>query len=221
MYPGVGHRVAPLQSLPVEIGVVGEAHAGPHIAPDVFHSAFDLSLRLRPVGTAQPDVKAQTPGEVQHPEVPLHPALLVLAQGDHLGVVVEAAAGHAAQVLEGVDVALDEGGSVRPAHQLHVAGPRPAHGHHEGPDPVLLPVSADVPQAAPVHLGLLSRRRLEAHGGLGLTGPAAMLHVVGQGGVASAVAQGPQLPQQHHAVLQPLFHPAVNVPGIWVQLRAP
>ena len=31
--------------------------------------------------------------------------------------------------------ALDEGRCVRPAHQFHVAGPRPAHGHHEGPVP--------------------------------------------------------------------------------------
>ena len=35
--------------------------------------------------------------------------------------------GTAAQVLEGIDMALDEGGGVRPAHQLHVAGRHPPH----------------------------------------------------------------------------------------------
>ena len=162
MHPGVGHTVAPLQCLAVETGIAGEAHAGPHVAPDVLHPALDLALGLRPVGLAEPDVKAQPPGEIQHPQVPLHLAVLVLAQGRHLGVVVEAAAGQSGQVLEGVDVALDEGRGVRLVHQFHIAGPGPAHSQHEDPDPVLLPVGADVPQVAPVHLGLLTRRCLES-----------------------------------------------------------
>ena len=55
---GVGHRVAPLQRLPVQVGVVGETDAGPHIAADVLHPAFDSALRLRPVGLARPNLKA-------------------------------------------------------------------------------------------------------------------------------------------------------------------
>ena len=125
MHPGVGHRVAPLQPLAVQIGVVGEAQAGPHVAADILHPTLDLSLGLGSVGPAQPDVKAHPPGEVQHSEIPFYLAVLVLAQGDHLGVVVEAASRDAAQIFEGVDVALDEGGGVRLAHQFHVAGPGP------------------------------------------------------------------------------------------------
>ena len=118
--PPVGHRVAPLQSLAVEVGVVGEAYARPHVAPDVLHPALDLSLGLGPVGLAQTKLEAHPQGEVQHPFVPHRPLLLVPAQGDHLGVVVEAAPRHSAQVLEGVDVALDEGGGVRPPDQPKV-----------------------------------------------------------------------------------------------------
>ena len=134
MHSGVGHHVAPLQGLPVQVGVIGEAQAGPHVAPDVLHPALHLALGLGPVGLTQPDLKAHPQGEVQHPRVPFHLAILVPAQGHHLGVVVQAAAGNAAQVLESIGMALDEGGGVRPPDQLHVAGPGPAHGHHEHPD---------------------------------------------------------------------------------------
>ena len=65
--PPVGHRVAPLQSLAVQVGVVGEAYARPHVAPDVLHPALDLSLGLGPVGLAQTKLEAHPEGKVQHP----------------------------------------------------------------------------------------------------------------------------------------------------------
>ena len=49
----IGHRVAPLQPLTVQTGVVGETYAGPHIAPHVLDTALDLALGLGPVGLAQ------------------------------------------------------------------------------------------------------------------------------------------------------------------------
>ena len=216
--PPVGHRVAPLQSLAVEVGIIGEADARPHVAPDVLHPALHLSLGLGPVGTAQTKLEAHPEGKVQHPFVPHRPLLLVPAQGDHLGVVVEAAPRHSAQVLECVDVALDEGGGIRPPDQLHVAGPGPAQGHYEHPDAVPLPVLADVGQAAPVHLGLLPWRCLEAHRGIRLPASPPGRHVALQDRVAALIAQGRQLPVQHHAVLQPLVEATVDVPGVGVQL---
>ena len=189
MHPGVGHHVAPLQTLAVEIGVAGEAQAGPHVAPDVLHPALDLSLGLRPVGLAQADVKTHSEGEVQHPQVPGHLALAVFPEGHHLGVVVEAAAGHAAEILEGVDVALDEGGGVGFAHQFHVSGPRPAHGHHEYPDAMLATVLIQVGQAAPVHLGLLSRSCLEPHRRLEADRPCG-----GASGIRSRCCRRPRIP---------------------------
>ena len=48
MHSGVGHRVAPLQGLTVQIGVVGEAQAGPQVAPDVLHPALNLPLVWAP-----------------------------------------------------------------------------------------------------------------------------------------------------------------------------
>ena len=141
--------------------VVGEAYAWPQVAPHVLHPALDLPLGLGPVGLTLPGLKADPQGEVQHPPVPYRPVLLVPAQGDHLGVVVQTAAGHAAQVLESIRVALDGGGGVRLADQFHVAGPGPTQGHHEHPDAALFAIPADVGQAAPVHLGLFTGPRLE------------------------------------------------------------
>ena len=219
VHPGVGHHVAPLQSLPVQIGIVGEADARPHVAPHVLDPAFHLPLGLGSVRLAQPSLKTHPPGEIQHPLVPDRSLLLVPAQRDHLGIVVKTPARYAAQVLESVDVALDEGGRVRFAHQCHVAGPGPAHGHYEHPDPALLPVPADVRQTPPVHLRLLTRRRLKPHRRLRLPTPTPRRHVALQDRIASVIAQAGQLLVQRHAVFQPLRHPPVDVLGVRIQLR--
>ena len=221
MHPGIGHRVTPLQSLPVEIGIVGEAKAGPQVETDVLDPAFDFPLGLGTVRLAQLQLKAQPQGEVQHPQVPRHLAVLVLAQGHHLGVVIQAAPRHASQVLEGVYVALDEAGRVRPPAELHVTGPGPDQGYNEDPDPALLPVGPRVAQAAPVHLGLSPRLRLNAHGRFRLTTLTPGLRVGQQAAVAPIVALAPNLPLQHHAVLQTLSHPPVYVLGVGGQLRSP
>ena len=142
VHPPVGHAVAPLQSLAIEVGVVGETHAGPHVAPHILDPALHLSLGLGPVGAAQPYLEAHPHGEVQHPAVPLHLAVFVPSQRHHLGIVVKAAAGYAAQVLVVIDVALDEGGRVRPSDQLYVAGTRPPQCHHEYPTRCFLPSSS-------------------------------------------------------------------------------
>ena len=221
MHPRVGHHVAPLQSLPVQVGVVGEADAGPHVAPHVLDPVLHLALGLGSVGLAQPGLEAHPPGEVQHPLVPDRPLLLVPAQRDHLGIVIKAPVGHAAQILESVDVALDEGRGVRLAHQFYVAGPRPAHGHHEHPDPTLLPVSPNVRQTPPVHLRLLSGRRLKPHRRFRLTPSPPRPHVLHHRRVATLIAQGADLPIQHPTILQPFRHSQVDVLQVRVQLRPP
>ena len=115
-------------------------------------------------------------------------------------------------------MALDERGGVRPAHQLHVAGPGPAQGHHEHPDAMLLPVGAHIPQAAPVHLPLLSGGCLEAHCGAGLPTAAARRHVALQGGVPAVIAHCLELPVQYHAVFQPLGQALPDIVAILVLL---
>ena len=218
MHPGVGHDVAPLQGMAVQVGVVGERDAGPHVAPDVLHPAFNFPLGLRSVGLAQPGLKTNPQGEVQHPPVPDGPLLFITAQGNHLGIVVEAPLGDAAQVLERVGVALDEGGGVRLADQFHIAGSGPSQGHHEHPDAAPFPVPADVGQTAPVHLGLLTGRRLKPHRGFGLFVLAAGTDILHHRRVAPLVTQGTNLPVQNSAILQPFRHPPVDVPGIRIQL---
>ena len=116
-------------------------------------------------------------------------------------------------------MAPDEGRHVGAPDELHVDGPRPAQHHHEGPDPVLAPVLSDIGEAAPVHLCLLAWRRLEPHRRTGLTRPTPRPHVVGQRRIAAVVAQLPDLPQQHHAVVHSRRQPTIYVTLVWVQLR--
>ena len=218
MQSPVGYRGAPFHRLPVQIGVIGEAQAGPQVATDVLHPALHFPLRLGPIRLAQLEIKAQPQGEVQHPPVPLGTALRVPAQGHHLGVVIQAAPGHATQVVEGVDVALDEAGRVRSPDELHVDSPGPAEHHHEGPHLPLPPPFVHVAEAAPVHLCLLPGLRLEPHRGLNLATPAAWGHIGLHQGVAPLVPQTLQLPPQHHAVLQAFRKPPIHVLDVRVQL---
>ena len=221
MEPPVGDAVAPLQGLSVQVGIIGEAQAGPQVATHVLHPALHLPLGLGPAGLAQLEIKAQPQGEVQHPPVPLHLPLRVSAQGHHLGVVVKTAPGHAAKVFKGVDVALDETGRVRSPHEFHVDGPGPAQHHHEGPHLPLPPPFVHVAEAAPVHLGLFPGFRLEPHRGLRLAAAAARSHVIRHRAIAACIPQATDLPQQHSTILQPLGNSVVNVVGVWVQPGAP
>ena len=213
------NAVAPLQGLSVQVSVIGAAQAGPPVATHVLHPALHLALGLGPVGLAQPQLKAQPQGEVQHPPVPLGTALRIPAQGHHPGVVVETAPGHAAKVFKGVDVALDQTGRVRSPHKFHVDGPRPTQHHHEGPHLPLPPPFVHVTEAAPVHLGLFPCRGLKSHRGLRLAATAARSHIFRQDRVTPLVSQGSQLPLQHSTVLQPFRHPSVDVFQVRVQFR--
>ena len=72
--------------------------------------------------------------------------------------------------------------------ELDVHGPRPAQRHHEGIQPALAPVVLDEAEVAPVHLGLLARLGLEAHGRLRLAQRAEGLHEGPQLAPAALVA---------------------------------
>ena len=69
MHPPVGYTIAPLQGLPVQVGRVGEAHTGPHIAPGVLDPALHLALGLGPVGPAQPQHHHATLQPLRHSPV--------------------------------------------------------------------------------------------------------------------------------------------------------
>ena len=111
-------------------------------------------------------------------------------------------------------MALYEAGDVGPPDKLHLDGPGPAQHHHEGPDPVLAPVIAEVAKAAPVHLGLLAGTRLEAQGRLGLAGTPTGTDIVGHRRVTAFISEGADLPQQDVAILQTLGEPVVDVVGV-------
>ena len=190
-----------------------ETKAQPHVALDVIDPAVRPSLGLGLVRTVQPHLESHPQGHIGTHSAstgsipPGHPRP---AQSHRPGVVVETAAGPAAEMLEGFGVALDQSGGVCAAHQFRVAGPGPPQDHSEGPDAALPTVFAqnrsDCPQPA---LRLLPWNHLEGHRSLGLAGMSARLNVVLQNRVAPVVSQCPHFSQQHRAGLQ-------TIPGVVV-----
>ena len=63
MCPLAGYTVALLQGLPVQVGRVGEANTGPHIAPGVPDPALHLAIGLGMEGQAQPKLETHPQGE--------------------------------------------------------------------------------------------------------------------------------------------------------------
>ena len=115
-------------------------------------------------------------------------------------------------------MALDKAGRVRPPDELYVNGPGPTEHHDKSPHPPLAAFLVQVRETAPVHLGLFPRICFETDRRRHGTRAATRGHMLLQQGVPALVAQSLQLPLQHHAVLQSLRKPTVNVIRIGVQL---
>ncbi|MBE3597591.1 MAG: DDE-type integrase/transposase/recombinase [Limnochordaceae bacterium] len=127
-------------------------------------------------------------------------------------IIVEAAAGHTAEVSEGVEVAPDKQGERGSGDELQEHRPRPAQHHAEGPQAHHLEVD----------LGLLAGLGLEAHGGLRHPrGPQGLQKLL-QDAPAAGVAPFSQLPQQHLAVGHAVHtDPFEEVVPERIQLRRP
>jgi len=106
---------------------------------------------------------------------------------------------------------------MRPLHELHVHGPRPAQHHHERPDPAHQAVVHPVPVPAEVHMGLLP---FEAHRRLGKPPLPQGMNELFQDRVAAVVPHGPDLPQQHDAVVHPFCQPPEDIILVGVELGA-
>ena len=214
----VGHTVAPLESLPVQVRVVRETDAGPQVAAHILDPALHLPLGLGPIRLAHPQLEADAQRQVQHSPVPLRTPVCITAQHHHLGVVVQAPPRHAAEVVERIDVALHEARYVRTPYELNVDRSRPAQHHHEGPEPVPAAVSPNVVEAPPVHLCLFAGLRLEPHRRPGLAATT-WRYVSLQDRIPPVVPPFTQLPVQHDAVLQSFPQATFDVRHVRVQLR--
>ena len=137
-----------------------------HMLRRTYFTPFStLPLVCGPVFLTQPRSRKPTrraKSSMSAGSSPLGRLRIVLAQGDHLGIVVKAPPRYAAQILKGVDVALDERLPYRLCRtSLHVAGPGVAHASSQTPRhyAACRTICTDVRQAPPVHLGLLARSR--------------------------------------------------------------
>ena len=187
----VGDRVEPGEQLAVQVLEVGEDAAHEEAVLEVADRAFDLALGAGPVGPAEARREAVAAGEVEQAGV-VAGAVGEALQDDHLGVVVEHLGGHAAEVGEGARVAGEEGLQVGAPDGLGVESAREAEHHDEQLRGALLLAQQVAAETAPVDLGLLAGRGLEAHHRLA----AALAVGVGElleDGEAALVAEGADL----------------------------
>ncbi len=112
---------------------------------------------------------------------------------DMLHAIVEDFFGDAAQILEGVQVAVHEGFEGALFDELHVHGPRIAQDHDEGIDRTRGAVGIDDLEIAPVDLGLEGRLRLKSDIGDSCLLALDCLDGVLHGGVATPVPDAGEL----------------------------
>jgi len=124
--------VAPLQELPVHVVEGGEGSSEEEVAFHVADGIFNLSFGLRAVGFAEPGKEPMMREEVLERRVPLVITGAERPFEDHrFDVVIQDLLGIPAEVVEGVEVALDEGGGIRGEGEDHVPHPGIAEDHAE------------------------------------------------------------------------------------------
>ena len=181
--------VAPALGLSVEVLQAGEGPSEKEVALDEPDGALDLALGFGPIGPAQAGPEAVVLGEVVKERVP---AVLFGTERpleDDLGhVIVEDLVGVAAEVVEGVQVALDEPRGVDLRQELEEAAPGVPEDHREAVEVPAHAVLLEESKVAEVDLGLDPGRRLVAEDGR--DGPIALegTDEVLDDGVAAAVS---------------------------------
>ena len=162
MQPDVGDVRQPVQPLPVQVVEVNKVCAHPEVLTHIAHHALHFALRLGAIRLAGVGRKAIVQSEVQIARIPVNLAPCAPAQDGGLQVVVQHLLRHPAKVLESVLVTAQPGAHIRPCAELQIQHPRVAQRHDEGVQALLPALVTDVAKAAPVHLRLLPRQRLEA-----------------------------------------------------------
>ncbi|HMH83726.1 MAG TPA: hypothetical protein VK531_12715 [Gemmatimonadales bacterium] len=183
----------PAGALVGEVGVAQERPAVEEIAPEVADRPLHFAFRLGPEGTARPDAEppmgreAEELGILEQPP----PVGALIVQDDALHLIEEDLLGDAAEGREGALEPEHHGEGRLARHELDVEHARVAEDHEERK--ALPPGEADLGE---VELGLLARRRLEAHDRLRLRPRADAGHVGLQLAVPARVPLGATLLEQ-------------------------
>ena len=147
--------VAPLQELPVHVVEGGEGSSEEEIPFHVADGIFYLSFGLRAVGFAEPGNEPMMREEVLELRVPLVITGAERPLEDHgFDVVIQDLLGIPAEVVEGIKVALEEGGGIRGEGEDHVPHSGIAEDHAETvqfPPPA---IEIQIAALAPVDLRL-------------------------------------------------------------------
>ena len=161
-------------------------------------SPLDLFLRLGPIGPAGARLEAVVAGEVDEGAVVDDESVGVLADDRGLHAIVEDRARRAADRLEGRDVAAQNALQIRVEDEPRPDQPGVAEHHRKEPDDALdarLVGELDL-EPGEVDLGLLARRRLEAHFVSGGVGGPDLAHPVPHNAVAAGKVALLEFPQQ-------------------------
>jgi hypothetical protein len=156
--PGVGHRVAPLGELGIQVVHVAEGPRREERVAQVADRAFDAAFFPgRPDGTGAGHAVI-VPAQLEQARVEADGVALPLEDGA-FQVVVQDDAGHTPQRLKGLDVAAQAALERLVQGEDGVERPRPAQDQHEGGQPPGGAADRDRPEAAPIGLPLLPHQQ--------------------------------------------------------------
>ena len=201
MNPNIGHRVEPDPQAVVQRLKWQERLTQQEATADVLDAVFHLAFSLGPVRSAGSGLKPVAAGKVQEPRVKVKLVGSGIAvEHDLLHVVVEYRPGEAAKVVEGMDMAAEQGDKVHALGKLGIEAAREAHQHGEAVAVACLAESIEAPGMAPVNLGLLTGHGLESKRGLALLFRPQRRTAVTQDRDAAGVALCLQFTQQLHGI---------------------
>lgn len=184
------HPVAPLPELPVHVVKRREGSSKQEVPFNVADGILDLPLGLGTVGSAEPGDESVMAEEVLELRVPPMVGGAESPLEDHgFDIVVEDLFGVAAEVLERIEMAFDEGIDIGSKGKLHVPHPGISQDHAEAVDLSRVPVCLNPVALAPVYLCLNTGFRLE---------PENSLHILSWPDRADIVLDNRVLPVKPH-----------------------
>ena len=194
MDPDVGRAGEPALELGVQVMVVQELPAVKEVAAHVAHRPLHLPFGLGPVGSAGAGREAPVRAEAEELGIVNQPAPVepLILRDDRPHLIEEQLPGDTAEERERLLKARQQGSHVLAREEAQPQELRVAEHHEEG-----VALAPRQPEVREVHLGLMARRGLEAHDGLGFTGPD-LPDVLLQLCVAARVAGSPDLLQEPH-----------------------
>ena len=174
--------------------VVQELPAVKEVAAHVAHRPLHLPFGLGPVGSAGAGREAPVRAEAEELGIVNQPAPVepLILRDDRPHLIEEQLPGDTAEERERLLKARQQGSHVLAREEAQPQELRVAEHHEEG-----VALAPRQPEVREVHLGLMARRGLEAHDGLGFTGPD-LPDVLLQLCVAARVAGSPDLLQEPH-----------------------